>query len=133
MEKQIVLNSMMTPDGTILTSRHLHDYVSHVDANGDFYSNDGGNDYLHRTINKVPATDLTLYSDSPFEIIREHIVRGGRGKDGNEPLKYIVLKDINDEWLQAIIDYEEELRPNNPQLEYYKQEQLYRNEQSRVQ
>ena len=133
MEKQIVLNSMMTPDGTILTSRHRHDYVSHVDANGDFYSNDGGNDYLHRTVNKIPATDLTLYSDYSFEIIREQIARGGRGKDGTEPLKYVVLKDIDDEWLQAIIDYEEELRPNNPQLKWYKQEQLYRNEQSRVQ
>jgi hypothetical protein len=126
MERRLIYNSMRCPDGTILTSRHRHDYSSHTDANGDYYSNDGGLDYQHRTVNKIPAEDLSLYTDSPFEQIREVLERGGRGKNMDEPLKYVVLKDIDDEWLDAIIDYEEELRPNNRFLSIYKQEQKFR-------
>ena len=39
-EKLAILNSRMrTPDGTILESKHRHDYVTHTDANGkDVYA-----------------------------------------------------------------------------------------------
>jgi len=46
-ERKIVLNRIKTPDGTILTSYHRHNYVSHID-NGELYAVDGGNDYLRR-------------------------------------------------------------------------------------
>lgn len=126
MEKQLIYNAIRTPDGTVLVSYHRHDYVSHIDANGEYYANDGGTDYLRRTVNKVPAEDLSLYDDAPFEVLREFIHRGGRGKSGNDPLKYVKLSEVNDEWLQAIIHYEEELRPNNRFLKYYKKEKEWR-------
>jgi hypothetical protein len=125
-EKQLIYNAIRTPDGTILESLHRHDYVSHTDKNGDYYSTDGGVDYLHRTVNKIPAEDLSLYDDAPHEIIREYLQRGGRGKNGDEPLKYVLLKDVNNEWLQAIIDYEEEHRPNNIFLKHFKNEIKFR-------
>ena len=44
-----------------------------------------------------------------------------------QPLKYTPLKDIDDEWLGAIIDYEEHYRPNNRYLPIYYKELDYRN------
>jgi len=38
-------NRLQTPDGKILESKHLHDYVEHRDANGNLYFLDGGLDY----------------------------------------------------------------------------------------
>lgn len=124
--RQIIHNSIRTPDGTILISRYGHHYATHVDANGDTYTTDGGLDYLHRSVNVVPAEDLTLYTDTPFKTIREYLERGGRGVSGDEPLKYVVLKNIDGNWLQAIIDYEELNRPKNPYLKFYKLEQKWR-------
>lgn len=128
MERFIVYNAIRTPDGTILESKHVHDYVSHTDANGEYYFTDGGSEYLRRSINKISAEDLSLYSDAPFEQLREVIVRGSRGKSMDEPLKYVILKDIEDEHLQAIIDYEELNRPTNKYLTFYKQEKEFRDE-----
>ena len=128
MEKQLIYNAIRTPDGTVLVSYHRHDYVTHLDINGDEYSTDGGIDYLHRSVNKIPAEDLSLYDDEPFEKIREIIHRGGRGIDGKQPLKYVKLSEVDDKWLEAIIDYENRLRPDNPQLKWYNLEKDYRNE-----
>jgi hypothetical protein len=126
MEKFIVYSAIRTPDGTVLESKHVHDFVCHTDVNGEYYQNDGGQEYFHRSVNIIPAEDLSLYSDSPHSIIREKISRGGRGINGDEPLKYVLLKDVNDEWLQAIIDYEETHRPTNKYLPIYRAEQKFR-------
>lgn len=126
MEKRLIYSAIRTPDGTILESNHRHDFVSHVDKNGETYQLDGGCDYIKRSINIVEAEDLSLYSDSPHKQIREVVSRGSRGKDGKQPLAYIKLREIDDEYLQAIIDYEEELRPNNGYLPIYYAEQEFR-------
>ena len=39
---KILSNKMRTPDGTILESKHRHDYVTHTDANGKEYMLDSG-------------------------------------------------------------------------------------------
>ena len=126
MEKQLLHSSIRTPDGTILTSKHRHDYVSYVDKNGLTYSLDGGTDYIRTSINVEKAEDLSLYSDDAHEKLREVISRGGRGKNGDEELNYVLLKDINDEWLEAIIEYEELNRPNNKYLPVYREEVKFR-------
>jgi hypothetical protein len=106
MEKRLILSSIQTPDGTILTSRHRHDYTTYTDANGLMYMLDGGTDYQRVNVHpQAPYIDLSLYSDAPFEIIREHYSRGGRGKDGKQPLTWVALKDMNDEWLEAAYIY----------------------------
>lgn len=126
MEKQLLHSSIRTPDGTILTSRHRHDYVTHLDKNGETYILDGGIDYIRASINVEKAEDLSLYSDDAHEKLREVVSRGGRGKNGDEELKYVLLKDIDDEWLQAIIEYEELNRPNNKYLPVYREEVKFR-------
>jgi hypothetical protein len=128
MEKKLIYNAIRTPDGTVLVSYHRHDYKTHLDANGEEYMIDGGTDYIRTNVNKIPAEDLSLYDDAPFEQIREVIHRGGRGVDGTEPLKYVKLSEVNDDWLQAIIDYESQYRPNNRFLKYYFAEKVFRRE-----
>ena len=125
-ERQLIYSAMQTPDGTILESKHRHDYVTHLDKNGEEYMLDGGYDYQRMYINKEKTKDLSLYDDSPHEKIREVISRGSRGIDGTEPLRYVLLKDVDDEWLDAIIVYEQKLRPSNRFLPIYLAEKEFR-------
>lgn len=48
MTEVIILNSIKTPDGTILISKNEHDFVRYKDANGLSYAIDGGNQFLKR-------------------------------------------------------------------------------------
>lgn len=105
MERELLVSRIMTPDGTILTSRHRHDYVSHEDANGEYYFLDGGTDYQRCSVNKEPAVWLDLYTDSPYEEVRRVYGRAGRGKNGDQPLKWIPLCEMSDAWLEAAIEY----------------------------
>ena len=107
MEKRLILSQIQTPDGTILKSMHVHDYVTHVDKNGLIYMLDGGSEYQRYNLQPpgFEHKDLSIYSDSPFEIIRENFYRGGRGKDGKQPLTFTPICEMNDAWLQAAIAY----------------------------
>lgn len=106
MSRQLLVNKIKTPDGTILESRHRHDYQQHIDkVSGEIYIVDGGQDYLRRSVNNVPYEEMSIYDDAPFEIIREHYTWGTYGKDGKEKIKYIPLKDIDDEHLHNIISH----------------------------
>lgn len=128
MERQLILSRIQTPDGTILTSYHQHDYVTHLDKNGEEYMLDGGNSYQRYNITKEPFTDLSIYSDAPFEIIRENFYRGGRGKDGKSPLTWIKLSEMNNEWLKNCIEYNRTLgyKDDCYANERYREELQYR-------
>lgn len=71
-------------------------------------------------------TEMSVYSTDSFEKIRKFLYRGGRGKDGKSPLTYVPLFKISDSWLKNLIQYEEDNRPNNKYLPYYKKEAKYR-------
>ena len=104
-EPKIILNRIKTPDGTVLTSHHRHDYQIHEDANGETYMTDGGMDYIRRSSNKVHPEILDVYSDAPFTKIREALYRGGRGIDGTQPLTYVLLCDMSNAWIENCITY----------------------------
>lgn len=107
--KRIILNQIQTPDGTILRSMHRHDYVTYVDKNGKEYMVDGGNDYLRRnTHDDAPYIELSVYDDAPFQVIRENFHRGGRGKNGTDPLTWVPMSKMSDSWLLACIQYNKE-------------------------
>lgn len=126
-EPRLILSRIQTPDGTILTSYHRHDYVTHIDANGETYILDGGNDYQRTSVNIEPYKDLSIWSDAPYEIIRENFHRGGRGKNGDEPLKWIPLSKMSDEWIKNCIEYNDKLGMSKSYATYlYYKEIRYR-------
>lgn len=101
----LLVSRIQTPDGTILESRNRHDYVTHDDANGESYMLDGGSSYQRRSVNNTPAKDVSIYTNSPYKDIRENMCRGGRGKLGNLPLKYVPYYKMSNAWLEACIAY----------------------------
>lgn len=123
-DRRIILNRIKTPDGTMITSKHRHDYVTYVDDNGLEYMVDGGRDYLRRNVHRTPRnffqrifdkifgykdplayTEMTVYSDEPFEVIRQYLLRGGRGKDGEQPLTWVPICSMSLSWLKECIKY----------------------------
>jgi hypothetical protein len=87
---------------------------------------DGGNDYVRyggKDLSKVEI--FTVLDTDDFKFVRRYASRGGRGVDGKQPLTWTKLCDMNDEWLQAVLDYYPE-GTDNPHLTLIKKEIEYR-------
>ena len=100
---KILSSKLRTPDGTVLHSKHRHDFVIHIDANGKKYILDGGCDYVRVSANGDEKL-LTVMSDGKHEVIREAVTWGTYGKTGDQPLKYVAIADMETEHLQACVD-----------------------------
>jgi hypothetical protein len=85
---------------------------------------DGGTDYLRRSLNTEPATDVSVYSDDPHEKIREGFKWGSRGKTGAGELVWIFLKDLYAEHINAILDTQTGLAEHIREI--FKNELTYR-------
>lgn len=108
MKKILIANKIQTPDGTILWSKHRHDFVCHIDKiNGEKYCLDGGNDYVKTHYDKTLPTFCPIYSTDDFEIVRQNLLRGTYGKDGKEEFRYIPLCEMTDEHILNCIKYVE--------------------------
>jgi hypothetical protein len=110
---KIIQNSIITPDGTILISHTVHDFVSHDDANGTHYFVDGGEHYI-RIGGNNDYKDNFVFEDTPFEIARERLSWGTRGKNGKRNLKFVLIKDLTTDHIQAIIETQNQIS------DYYK-------------
>jgi hypothetical protein len=105
-ENPTILHNQLTCDecNTTLISRYQHDYQYCGCGNQTFV--DGGHAYFRagaRDLSRV--TFERASSEQKHSHIRELVERGGRGKNNNEPLAWVKLKDINDKWLDNLIDY----------------------------
>jgi len=111
--------------GDEIQSNHRHDYVF---CSCGSLSVDGGSEYLKRSWNdKTVFEELSLYEDDDFETIRKHLCRGSRGKNGDHPLTWIPLKDIDDEYLVSLIDYKEQMcQTTDIHYKMYLKEREYR-------
>jgi len=123
-EPFLIANRIQTPDGTILWSRHVHDYVEYQDENGEIYILDGGTEYVRRSINVVPATPLCVCSNDDFEVIRQYMLRGTFDKDGNRI--WIPLCKMNNLHLIGVLDYNENLKITSKFDQFIKKEIEYR-------
>jgi hypothetical protein len=67
---------------------------------------DGGTEY-----SRYGAMDMDkikthyVYADDDFDIVRKYATRGGRGIDGKQPLTWIPICDMDDDHLEAVLDY----------------------------
>lgn len=91
----------MTPDGTIIHSRDVHDYQEH-----DGYTVDGGNEYAKYSYppgceNKFEP--LFLYENDDFDTKKEKLLWGTYGKDGKQPFKWVKLINCEDDHLKALL------------------------------
>jgi hypothetical protein len=48
---------------------------------------------------------IDVYDDDNFEIVRKYATRGSRGPDGDQPLSWIAICDMDDDYLHAVLDY----------------------------
>ena len=100
---KIIKNEMRTPDGTILRSRNRHDYVTHTDSkNGKLYMLDGGLDYVRSSANGDEEY-LTVTTDNTHDEIREAVTWGTYGKEGDQPLSFIKLLNMETAHIQAVL------------------------------
>lgn len=102
----IIRNAIRTPDGTILVSRHRHDFVGHTDSvTGHYYAIDGGRDYLKRSTDspEPDVTELSVYHTAAYEDVREAFTWGSSGPNGADPMKFIPLKELTDDHIQNIM------------------------------
>ena len=117
MNEKYVSNRIRTPDGTILESMNRHDYVTYIDANGKEYMVDGGLDYLRRNIHDdAPYEELSLVSTDDHSVIREVFKWGTYGIDGKQKLKYVILKDMSWDHIEAILETQVHVREHIRQL-----------------
>lgn len=112
-KSKLLVSQIRTPDGTVLRSNHVHDYVTHIDANGETYMLDGGTEYQKVSVNTISYENISIYEDSPYEEIRKYYCRGGRGKNGNQPLKWVPLCEMSNSWLENCIKYNKKIRLDN--------------------
>ena len=123
--RKLIKSSIRCPDGTVLTSRHRHDYQSHLDKNKELYVNDGGIDYTKRSVNIMPYEDLSLYSDDAFEKLREGIEWGTYGRNGDEELHYKSISNMSTKHINAVILH---CSMSEYMKELFEKEISYRNE-----
>ena len=100
----ILFNAIKTPDGTILSSRHRHDYVEYEDTKtGKLYGVDGGADYFRRIGDVSDCEDLSITDKTPISEIRQKFHWGSRGVNGDEPIKMLRLSNLTNNHIEAIL------------------------------
>ena len=128
--KSILVNKWRTPDGTLLHSKNVHDYVEHKDLKtGEVYFVDGGAQYCRMSVNAIPMTNECLYEDDPIEKIREEYGRLAFDKETHTH-KYVLLKDMTNDHLEnsIVYNYNKGFGFTNKASIQYMRELIYRNE-----
>ena len=126
--RQLVYNAVTCVDCLdTIVSYHRHDYKTCRCENQAMV--DGGTDYIRyggKDMKKV--VHHAVYDDEDFSKVRQYATRGNRGKDGLQPLTYIPIKDLDDDYLQAILEY----GGANWHLDLIKKEIKYREDEARL-
>lgn len=102
--KELICNkAKCTKCGDVIISHSRHDCVT---CSCRSISTVGGNSYLHRSGLEF-LVDQSVYADDDWEIVQQNLYRGSRGKNGDQPLTWVSLADMDDDYLLALLDYME--------------------------
>lgn len=106
MSKVLVVNALITPDGTRLQSYSHYDFKEYVDANGKTYMVDGGLSYQRRSANGDEIDDSLYLHEDEYAVIRDQVTWGTYGKNGDQPLRFVPVSELSNEHIEALIDYQ---------------------------
>ena len=102
--KELICNkAKCTKCGDVIISHSRHDYVT---CSCRSISTDGGNSCLHRSGIEL-LVDQSVYADDDWEIVKKSLYRGSCGKNGDQPLTWVSLADMDDDYLVALLEYME--------------------------
>jgi len=103
--RQLVYNAVRCLEcNELLVSYSRYDYKTCVCPNSAMV--DGGTDYgRYGAMDITKIQKIDIYDDDDFELVRKHAVRGSRGPNGDQPLSWIAICDMDDDYLQAVLDY----------------------------
>jgi hypothetical protein len=103
--RQLVYNAVTCLDCLdTIVSYHRHDYKTCRCPNRAMV--DGGTDYgRYGAMDMKKIVYHEVFADDDFQLVRQYATRGSRGKDGLQPLTYIPLKDMDDDYLKAVLEY----------------------------
>lgn len=93
--------------GVIIVSTHRHDFVQCLCGNAV----DGGLDYIRRIGDLENMTDLILTENDSSELVRKYLVWGTRGINGDQPLDYKRIMDLETSHLEAILRTQSHANP----------------------
>lgn len=104
-ERHLVYNAILCKNcNEILVSHHKRDYKQCGCENKTTI--DGGLSYQKYSAVDIKKTGIiTVYNDADFAVVRMFATRGGRGKDGTEPLTWIPLYKMTNAHLENVILY----------------------------
>lgn len=107
-KSQLLYNAIVTPDGTTLVSRHVHDFVVHKDTKiGQMYGTDGGLDYQKLTGDVLKdCKNLAQYDDGGHSKRRVFLEWGvNTDKEGNKlpATRWTPIMELDTDHIQAII------------------------------
>lgn len=101
--RKIAVNKIMTPDGTILESKHQHDHPYHKDKiTKKEYSIDGGHSHLSAS-GPGDSIDLHVWGDAIFEVRRENMKWGHKGKEGESELTFVKISEMANEHIFNVL------------------------------
>lgn len=103
--RQLVYNAVRCLEcDELLVSYSRHDYKTCKCPNSAMV--DGGTYYgRYGAMDMSKIEKIDVYDDDDFEVVRKHAVRGSRGSNGDQPLSWIAICDMDDDYLQAVVDY----------------------------
>jgi hypothetical protein len=103
--RQLVHNAVKCLDcNEVLVSYSVYDYKTCSCPNRAMV--DGGTAYgRYGAVDMDRIEKIDVYDDDDFEVVRKHAVRGSRGPNGDQPLSWIPICDMDDDYLQAVVDY----------------------------
>lgn len=105
-ERQLLYNAIQTKDGTILHSKHQHDFIYYLDKSGEKYILDGGNSY-RRIMGPKDLKDLAVYDDGTHETRRKYLHWGRNfDKDMNrlKETEWVPIKDLETDHIENILE-----------------------------
>ena len=112
MSELLVVNALITPDGTRLQSYSHYDFKEYVDANGKTYMVDGGLSYQRRSANGDEVDDSLFLHEDEFAVIRDVVTWGTYGKNGDQPLRVVPVSEMSNDHIQAVLDIQGRIHPH---------------------